>query len=246
MRKFIFAFFIMAAACQAYGFDWGAGYNNGGPTVRFRWDDTFTSELSVQVSYSNSPGNGSSVNSTTVINIAPMNTLIYKNDFVRLNTGVRLGNIITYTSPYYGDGGVKETLFNANQYMFSLLLPEAEFSLPWIKGLTLIADISAGFQWAYSSATQKPTSFSASITGVTLANVGIIYYFGEGDRAQQAAQKAQQAKTFAAPVQAPATTAPAARPAAVTQPASVKPAAAPKVNNAVTGEEDNAIKAENN
>ena len=237
----------MAAACQAYGFDWGAGYNNGGPTVRFRWDDTFTSEVSVQVSYTNSPGSGSSVNSTTVINIAPMNTLIYKNDFVRLNCGVKLGNVINYISPYYGNGGVKETLFNANQYMFSLLLPEAEFSLPWIKGLTLIGDISAGFQWAYSSATLKPTSFSASITGVTLANVGIIYYFGEGERAEQSAQKAQQAKAFAAPAQAPVAYSPAVKPAAVTQPAAPKPAAAaPKSNSAVPGEEDNAINAENN
>jgi|GEM_PF-2229445 len=244
MKKIFLAILFLTAVCQAYAFDWGAGYNNGGPTVRFRWDDTFTSELSVDLAYSNSPGNSSSVNSTTVINIAPLNTVIYKNDFIRLNGGVRLGDIITYTSPYYLNGGVKETLFSANSYIFSILIPELEVNVPWVKGLVLIGDISAGFQWAYSTATLKPTSFSASITGVTLANVGVIYYFGEGSKPDQSAPKAPQAKT--APVVQPAAATPRTAATAVA-PAAAKPAAgAAKPNDAMQGEEDNTGNAENN
>jgi hypothetical protein len=242
MKKIFLAILLLTAACQAYAFDWGAGYNNGGPTVRFRWDDTFTSELSVDVAYSNTPGYSSSVNSTTVINIAPLNTVIYKNDYIRLNGGVRLGDIITYVGPY--NGGVKETLFSANSYIFSILIPELEVNVPWVKGLVLIGDISAGFQWAYSTATQKPTSFSASINGVTLANVGVIYYFGEGSKPDQSAQKAPQVK--AAPVAQPTAVTP--RPAAAAiAPAAAKPASGvAKTNDAQQGDEDNTGNAENN
>lgn len=203
MKRILTALFIMAASCQAYAFQWGAGYDSGGPAARFRWDDTFTSELGLQFNYTNTPGTSQPVDSTTIINIEPMNTLIYKNDIVRINGGVELTDVVTYIKNASGIGGG----FNANQYAFYILAPEAEFSLPWVKGLTLIGSIKAGFSWAYSSATQRPTQFSASITGVTLANVGIIYYFGSGETPEPPVQK-PQAMNMGAPV--PAKTYPAA------------------------------------
>jgi hypothetical protein len=237
MKRILISVFIMAAACQAYAFEWGAGYDNGGTAARFRWDDTFTSELSVQFSYTNTPGSSQPVNAMTVINIDPMNTLIYKNDIVRINGGVVLTDVITYIKNASGIGGG----LDANQYGFYILAPEAEFSLPWVKGLTLIGSIKAGFSWAYSSATQKPTQFTASIRGVTLANVGIIYYFGGDDAAPQTAQKPQELKTRETENQ------PRAVPATLGQSSASRPVyVTPNAKPAGQGTDENADDAENN
>lgn len=200
MKKFSLVFLLiifMAGLVSANQL--GVGYNNGGPTFRFKWDDAVTSELSVVVNYNND--SASSMSSTEILlSLAPVNLSLYRGELGEVNIGFVFRDRIIYRLE---KGGDKTVIFTANDYNLDILLPELELSFPGIAGLKVISSLGVGTSWGYAE-NGKLDSFRMNLFGISMANVGLVYYFDLGT--------APKAASTAVP--APVST-PAAKPAAV-------------------------------
>ena len=233
MKKTLLTVVILAMAAPIFSFEWGGGYNNGGPAVRLKWQDDMTSEIGVSISYKNAPGANHDVESIINIYIAPLNMSIIRNEFATVNLGIRLKDTIEYIDRQDNPFTVTKS-FTANQYGLTLLVPEIEVKIPWISGLALVGAAGVDFSWDFSAATSKPTQFTTSLFCSSLSTLGVIYYFGAGEipqvkqpetaPAQQPAVKTEP-KAAAAPLQQP-------KPAPEKQPAAVKAESQANTTNA--------------
>jgi hypothetical protein len=171
----------MAAANQL-----GFGYNNGGPTLRFKWDDNIVSELSVMINYNNQKANTSpsyitASNDMTFV-ISPISLTLYKGQMGEVNVGFKLKDLMHYEEGIIS--GVRYNTFTANNYGLDIMLPELELSVPGVDGLKLIGSVGISSSWNYDS-NGKLQAFNMGIYGVSLANIGIVYYFNIGGAQSQ-------------------------------------------------------------
>lgn len=157
-------------AGMSYANQLGFGYDNGGPALRLKWDDSIVSELSVNLNYYNSTA---STSNNTTISISPLNFTLYKGAIGEVAVGFRLSDTIVYNQA----GPVKN--FTANSYGLDIMLPELELSVPGIDGLKIIGSIGVSSSWLYDN-NGKLQSFDMGLYGISLANAGIVYYFNLG------------------------------------------------------------------
>jgi hypothetical protein len=218
MKKTFFAVVLMLLASMAWANEIGVGYNNGGPSVRFKWDDAVTSELGLMLNYSNDAVNSQAITELT-LSLAPVTLALYRGDLGAVNIGFIFRDNIVIKS---GKGTDKSTQVTANDYTLDVLLPEVELNFPGVKGLTLIGSLGVGASWGYDK-DGKLDTFDLNLFGISMANVGLIYYFDLGT-------KEKAAVSSMPPMPAAAATAVPARPAAT-------PAAAPALKPAATAVE---------
>lgn len=161
----------------------GFGYDNGGPTLRFMWDDSITSELSVLADYGNSAytsdTNTPNVNNAFTFAISPINMALYKGRWGTVNIGIKIRDTVRYQS------FLDRKVFTANSYGLDLMLPELELAVPGVDSLRLIGSVGISSSWDYDNS-GKLSSFNMGLYGISLANVGIVYYFNLGGGNQAA------------------------------------------------------------
>lgn len=210
MKKVIIAAVLIAVLASFLGAnELGVGYNNGGPSVRFKWDDAITSEFSMRINYTNNAEDAAAVNEITLA-IAPVNLALYRGELGQVSLGFVFGDKIVYSA---GKGVGSGAVFTANDYFFNLLLPEVELNFPGVKELKLIGSLGIGSSWGYAE-NGELDAFNMNLFGIGLANVGIIYYFDLGKTAPAAAPAVKPVETPAAkslPVPSPVPTAAASK-----------------------------------
>jgi hypothetical protein len=174
-KTFLTAVLMLVAVSFSWANELGVGYNNGGPSVRFKWADAVTSEMGVIVNYTNDAASPAASTEIT-LSLAPVNLALYRGEFGQVSIGFVFKDKIIYRVNKDAD---KSVLFTANDYSLNILLPELELNFPGVKGLSLIGSLGIGTSWGYSPG-GKLDSFNMSLFGISMANVGITYYFDLG------------------------------------------------------------------
>jgi hypothetical protein len=190
MRKILVLILVLTAAfvSLASANQLGFGYNNGGPALRFKWDDSIVSELSAIVNYYNSTA---SISNNVTLCISPINLTLYKGALGEVSVGFRLKDTLVYSEAVLNNVKVKK--FTANSYGLDIMLPELELNVPGVDGLKLIGSVGISSGWQYDN-NGKLQSFNMGLYGISLASAGIVYYFNLGG-----GQAAKSGQVYSAP-----------------------------------------------
>jgi hypothetical protein len=160
MAVTLLVFFAASAAANQLAL----GYNNEGPTARFKWDDNIVSELSVSLDYNSNPSLNPSTNNNISFTISPINLTLYRGQFGDINIGFKFKNVVHYEEGLEGyfPNQKKYTKFTANDYYLYLMLPELELSVPGVENMKLIGSLGISTGWKYAD-NGKLESFSMGL-----------------------------------------------------------------------------------
>jgi hypothetical protein len=152
------------------------GYNNEGPTARFKWDDSIVSELSVSIDYSSTPGMNTAADNSFAFVFSPISLALYRGPFGDINIGFKFRDVVHYKREKDPANGEWVTRFNAYDYSLYLMFPELELSVPGVENMKLIGSLGIKTSWNYAY-NGKLEAFTMGLYGISIANLGIVYYF---------------------------------------------------------------------
>ncbi|GEM_PF-4334088 len=166
------------------GPEFGAGNVYGQFTFKEKWNDDFTSGLTLFMTYTNDQNNWSGgtnyMSYKYYIGFMPLHYYYFKNDIIRMSAGPRFQVIISDDETYYSKYSTvaPSRFLRLHDYSLSLELANMELIVPFVPGLYVNGALGITSTWDYNNY-GKPTSLLFQISGFNVGSLGLVYYFGE-------------------------------------------------------------------
>jgi hypothetical protein len=198
MKKTLLLFILIMSAIPLRAADYGLAYDNAAPSLRIVWNDKIGSELSFGVNYTKY---ATTLSARYYVTFEPLYYTLLESGWGRMNLAVKFRPMLSYDE--YAGG--RPAFFRLHDYSASLVLPEIEAAVPFIKGMYVLGTFGVTLAWQYAD-NGRYSYASLSVFGPTFSSLGIVYYFGQDEKSETGKTTVEPAAQTPIPAAIPAET----------------------------------------